>query len=123
MVGNPYMVGDPHTGWPGQAAGQLWGGQGGAGAGPGTGTRAPLAPPKLAGCLARPPCMWTPHHLWVLHRVLWGTWYLISMYPLYLCTPLDILDLWFARVDMCDRLRKQEIKEAFDLFPAFFQGT
>ena len=35
MVGKPYMVGSPHTWWPGQPAGQLWwgarldGGQGG----------------------------------------------------------------------------------------------
>ena len=29
MVGNPYMVGSPHTWWPGQPAGQLWGARGG----------------------------------------------------------------------------------------------
>ena len=28
MVGNPYMVESPHTGWPGQAAGQSWWDQG-----------------------------------------------------------------------------------------------
>ena len=25
----------------------------------------PGPPPKLAGWLARPPCMWAPHHVWV----------------------------------------------------------
>ena len=29
MVGSPYMVGSPHTWWPGQPAGQLWGARGG----------------------------------------------------------------------------------------------
>ena len=28
MVGKPYMVGSPHTWWPGQPAGQLWGARG-----------------------------------------------------------------------------------------------
>ena len=76
MVGNPYMVGSPHTGWPGQAAGQLWGGGRGARAPvPGPAPAHPLpAPPKLAGCLATmyvgsppcmrfPPCIWVPHHV------------------------------------------------------------
>ncbi len=31
--------------------------------------RTPPWPPKLAGWLARPPCMWAPHHVWVPHHV------------------------------------------------------
>ena len=29
MVGSPYVVGRPHTWWPGQPADQLWGARGG----------------------------------------------------------------------------------------------
>ena len=56
MVGKPYMVGSPHTWWPGQPAGQLWwgsrlyGGQGGA-----------RGRPTMCGFptmhLASPPCI------------------------------------------------------------------
>ena len=42
---------------------------------PGPAPRAPLAPiqpgppPKLACWLARPPCMWAAHHVWLPHHV------------------------------------------------------
>jgi hypothetical protein len=29
----------------------------------------PGPPPKLAGWLARPPCMWVAHHVWLPHHV------------------------------------------------------
>ena len=44
----------------------------------------PLTPPKLAGWLARPPCMWAPHHVWVPHHVFgfptmyFDQWYQVS---------------------------------------------
>ena len=59
MVGKPNTWWGSHTWWAAHIHGGL----------------APLAPmqpgppPKLAGWLARPPCMWAPHHVWVAHHV------------------------------------------------------
>ena len=76
---NSYMLGSPHTWWPGQPAAPLWWGarldvgQGAAPSGPAPRVRlAPIQPgppPKVACWLARPPGMWAAHHVWLPHHV------------------------------------------------------
>ena len=64
MLGKPYMVGSPHTWWPGQPAGQLWWGA----------MLGRLVPTKAGRLAGRPPCMWAAHHVYGLFK----KWYILG---------------------------------------------
>ena len=99
MVGNPNTWWGTHTWWGAHIQGGLarqpasFGGWAGErrGRARDRGPRSPAPPPKLAGCLARPPCMWALHHVWVPHHVFgfptmyFDQWYQVSGIRSNLC--------------------------------------